>query len=705
MASKELTVRRQHSPVRRFASAPARGLKALTRMVFGANAGLVWRFLPRSQFDYEREIGDGMQSSVLMAPILWMARTFPEAPLIVLDADGEEVERHPMVQKLRRPNPFYSGIALWMATLISWIIDGNGYWIKIGNQAGTGIAELWYAPHWTMQPKSDKPDVFITHYNYTVGGQVIRLETDEVVHFRYGLDPKNPRKGLSPIGSLLREIFTDDEAAAFTASLLRNLGIPGLIVSPEAGAGAPSPEDVQATKEYVDEEFAGDRRGKPLVMSGATKVQQFGFSPEQMQMREIRRIPEERVTAILGMPAVVVGLGAGLDRSTFANYKEAREAAYESNIIPSQRLFAEELRHQLLPDFEDQPEPFEVAFDLRQVRVLQDDRNNEAERVSRLYTAGVIVRAEARKAIGEEVTDNDNVYAVPITTVITPADEAGAPPRPTDDDTAKRRQARIKARQQDISDRLISQFAKDRDVLWPVFATELETDLDGLGRNAADAYERIEPKHRKAADTGDSTVVAEIVGALEIGDWKDKTLRARLQTQYLRTAGATVDTINLVTELGVMLPDPVQQKIIEAGGSRQGLIDIDEQVKDAIFRALADGREAGDGPVAIARRIRQYVPAGRFVNAGPKYRAELIARTETIVAQRLSSIAAYRATDTVKACEIRDGLLADSDAECEARDGDVVSFDDAESLALSEHPLGTLAFSPVVATAGDLEDA
>jgi hypothetical protein len=33
------------------------------------------------------------------------------------------------------------------------------------------------------------------------------------VHFRFGLDPDDPRKGYSPLKSVLREVFTDDEAA------------------------------------------------------------------------------------------------------------------------------------------------------------------------------------------------------------------------------------------------------------------------------------------------------------------------------------------------------------------------------------------------------------------------------------------------------------------------------------------------------------
>jgi len=41
-------------------------------------------FSPRSRrIDSAREVGDGLDSSVVMAPILWIARTFTESPLSV----------------------------------------------------------------------------------------------------------------------------------------------------------------------------------------------------------------------------------------------------------------------------------------------------------------------------------------------------------------------------------------------------------------------------------------------------------------------------------------------------------------------------------------------------------------------------------------------------------------------------------------------
>src|SRR5919205_4526084 len=279
---------------------PIRGIQRLLKMVFRRNPIRIFA-LARSAVDWLKEVGDGTSSSTVMAPVLWLARTFPEAPPSLWTHIGggreEQVYDHPMLRLLQRPNQFYTGVILWMATLIDWVVDGNGYWLKIRNGAGV-VVELWWVPHWLIEPKSDPndPSLFIAWYEYRPGwAEPIKIAPEDVVHFRFGLDGDDPRKGYSPLKSVLREVFTDDEAAAFTASLLRNMGVPGLIVSPKSDTPPPQ-EDIDAAKVYLKEAFSGDRRGEPLVMAGPTDVEQFGFSPEQLVLKDIRRIPEERVS-------------------------------------------------------------------------------------------------------------------------------------------------------------------------------------------------------------------------------------------------------------------------------------------------------------------------------------------------------------------------------------------------------------------------
>lgn len=414
-----------------FLSALRSAPRALLNMVFGQSSSMRSFFQPLSRVDFASQVGDGTSSSTVMAPLQWIMRTFPEAPvgLWMTDDKGQEEQvlarDSAFLRMMRRPNPHYSGSVLMQATILDINVDGNGYWIKIYDTSGK-VREYWWAPHWTMTPKGDGKN-FITHYEYKPGqAKPLFFPPSAVVHFRFGLDGDNPKQGRSPLKSVLREVYTDDEAANFTASLLRNMGVPGLLVSPDTGANAPSEEDAKAVKAYIGEKFTGDNRGTPLVMSGPTKVEQFGFSPEQLLLKDLRRVPEERVSAVTGVPAVVAGLGAGLDRSTFTNFVEARQAAYEQAIIPSQTQMSEDLWFQALPDFLPESEIWSarVGFDYSRVRVLQEDQDKLGRRMVGLVNGGVAKRSEARLAMGLKpaADGSDDVYIIQSSNVIVPAD-------------------------------------------------------------------------------------------------------------------------------------------------------------------------------------------------------------------------------------------------------------------------------------------
>jgi phage portal protein BeeE len=124
-----------------------------------------------------------------------------------------------------------------------------------------------------------------------------------------------------------------------------------------------------------------------------------------MDLTAIRRMPEERITALLGVPASVAGLGAGLDRNTFSNSEKEDDKAWHNNIIPSQRRFAATLQLHLLPLL-GTPATERVSFDLSQVKALQDDASALYDRLAVAYNSGWLKRGEARQAAGWTPADD-----------------------------------------------------------------------------------------------------------------------------------------------------------------------------------------------------------------------------------------------------------------------------------------------------------
>lgn len=381
--------------------------------------------VPGSNFNYSSAVGNTLRNSAVLACINWIKRKFPEAQIGVeafstTNQKYQHVPNHPLTLLINKPNRFYSGLLLWQATLTDYNITGNAYWLKVRNRLGK-VVELWYIPSFLIEPYTelDSPN-FVDYYRYNND----RVAVEDIVHFRFGLDSENITKGLSPLMSAIREVFMDNEATNFGAALLRNMGIPGIIISPEflpqnlgvaIDFGAP---EAKAIKDEFKNNFTGDKRGDPLVTSTGLKVIQLSFTPEQMNLKELHRLPEERISAVLGVPAVVAGLGAGLDRSTFANMQEAREMAVEANILPTQQLFCAELNSQLLYEFEES-DNYRTYFDNSAMRELQQDLNALHERARNDYQMGIIKRSEAREMTGRVVTPEDEIYvhelAAPIT--------------------------------------------------------------------------------------------------------------------------------------------------------------------------------------------------------------------------------------------------------------------------------------------------
>ena len=375
-----------------------------------------------SNRNFATEVGELTDSSAVMCCLQWIVRVWPESPLAVYqeteDGKPSVVPRHPMAELIANPSPDYSSASLWMGTLLSWWLDGNAYWYLTRNRF-LGPVQIRYLPHYNIRPRwPQNGSQFISHYEYAIEGKTFDIPKEDIIHFRYGFDPRNERLGLSPVRAVLREVFTDNEAANYSATILKNMGAVPALISPDPqvfkeSAAVISKDAAEHLKDRWQRATTGDERGKPLVQSVPVKIQggqDFAFSPEQLAIREVRKIPEERVSSAFGIPAVVVGLGAGLDRSTYNNVKEAREQAYESCIIPTQSLFAQELDRRLLPEWTEDPR-YSTGFDLSRVRVLSEDQDQLMKRAVLGYEKGIGTRGEMRTIAGlKDRGAEDDVY-------------------------------------------------------------------------------------------------------------------------------------------------------------------------------------------------------------------------------------------------------------------------------------------------------
>lgn len=341
------------------------------------------------------------------------AITEPELKIRRVKADGsyEEVKNSKILSILARPNKFCSWRLLLQATAYSYKMDGNAYWLKVRSLATKQVVELWYVPHWAMRPMCEigKEDSdFISYYEMITVRGTKRVPVEDVVHFRMGIDPADPKVGLSPMKSLVKEYRADNSASDYAFSTLENMGVTGGVISPDVSLPDDvSPKFIESLREQIQQKTTGKNRGRFLGLSIPVKFQQFGLSPKDVEVSTLRRIPEERISAVLNVPAIVAGLGAGLERSTFSNMAEARKHFTQKCLKPIWEVIAEEINLQLLPDFNGKfsltsSETDEVWFDLSKVQDLQEDQDALHKRYREDFISNLTTLGESRAALGFE---------------------------------------------------------------------------------------------------------------------------------------------------------------------------------------------------------------------------------------------------------------------------------------------------------------
>lgn len=623
-----------------------------------------------------------LDANVVMAPIQWGMRQMVEAPLVAV-REGEQIESEAL-NIWENPNEFYSGVQMEIAILMSLWVEGNAYIIKV-RQSTTRIKELWYIPHWMIKPKSDSQYKLVEYYDYELSDS--HIPPEDVIHIRYGIDPNDMRLGLSPIRSALREIFTDEEAANFASAVLGNQGFPGVIISP--GSDRPIPgKDVQEMKEYFKDNYGGDLRGEPFVVGAPTKVEQIQWDPEKINLSALRNIPEERITALLGIPAAVVGFGTGLEQTKVgATMSELRKLAYENAIIPTQTLMLEALNKSLLPEYETGSD-VKLDYDLSDVRVLQEDEGKKIERLNTAVTGGWLTVSEAQREAGYEVDETQNIYLRGLTTVEVPATKwlvAGRSLKTDGDITDANRQ-------------YWEHINNEKLIMAKVFRDQLIDQFSQFAEIVSEEFSELAEKRGLASRKIDE----DVLGEMAVGQALERMPREdvlKYGGQYISITRRTIDSLNQFFGLGVDLTDEIEIAMINVARDRTHLIDLSGQSKDAVNRAIKAGREAGEGIFSISQRIQDEVGAGPWRTK--EIRGEVIARTETAYAQNKATLEAGKASGAQYYRVIDAQIPADRPHPdscgiiCSEINGQVVAAADVDYLNSCEHPNGTRSFVPL----------
>lgn len=363
------------------------------------------------------------QNPIVYSGVMYLARSIAGSPVRTFDEDGSPLKTDRIRELLKVTNVRDNELQLWVLMTIWKMCAGNAYWHKVRNGAGQ-VIELWPLRPDRVGVIPDR-ELVIGAYVYSVAGERFIVAPQDLLHFSTARS-QDDFFGFAPLAAARQAIGTDNEATSYANALLVNSAIPGVVVTTETILNKQKSQRLRAmwTKRY-----GGQNRGVPAFLQKGMDVKIVGLDLKELAFTELTNTQEARILSVVGIPPILTGAAAGLERSTYANYEQARAAFWETTAPWWQSEFAAAINHD--PDLRPAPTTM-VAFDNSKTPAFTAKREAAWDRVTKAVGNKPIISVnEARAELGLPKSDDPehDEIAKPEPPPA-PGDDPNGPPKP-----------------------------------------------------------------------------------------------------------------------------------------------------------------------------------------------------------------------------------------------------------------------------------
>lgn len=267
-----------------------------------------------------------------------VASTAASVPWLLYQANGEEIDCHPLLDLLDHPNPTQDGIGFLESVFINLQIAGNAYIEAVEPRDGLGPTELYVLRSDRMKVIPG-PQGLPQGYEYNVGGRLTRWGVDPltgrgpILHIKH-YHPLDDWYGMAPLEAAMLSVDQHNAASAWNQALLNQGARPSgaLVFAPKEGPASLSDDQVQRLRDELDQHYQGQSNaGRPLILEGGLDWREMSLSPKEMDWLAGRDAAARDIALAFGVPVQLIGIQGA---QTYANMQEARMALYEETVLP-----------------------------------------------------------------------------------------------------------------------------------------------------------------------------------------------------------------------------------------------------------------------------------------------------------------------------------------------------------------------------------
>lgn len=294
--------------------------------------------------------------------------------------DRVELDEHPLAMMLGiEPNPGLTAYRLWDGTVSDLGIYDYALWRKL-RAAGPGSRVVGVARVSVMSVIPDwEPGTGLLRGFRLATGEVV--DPGEFVIFP-GYDPLGGL-GVSPLETLRSLLMEEFEAQRNRTGMWRAASRRGGVI--ERPLEAPEWSDEARTTFRADWDATttgATNSGKTAVLEDGMVYKDSAFSPEEAQYIQGRKLLREEVASAYHIPPPMIGI---LEHGTYANVEESHKQLYQDTMQPTLDRLEQEVRLQLLPEFEAFDSKHRIYFEFN----IRDKLKGSFEEESKIGVSAV----------------------------------------------------------------------------------------------------------------------------------------------------------------------------------------------------------------------------------------------------------------------------------------------------------------------------
>ena len=612
--------------------------------------------------------------------------------------ESVEIDDDPALDVIYRANNAMSRFDLINLTFQYLELTGEAPWFIAFKNGKPDQIILLRPDRITIKPGSNGE--MIGGYKYRVysdgGMKEVDLEPEEVVFLKYA-DPNLPLRGKGPLQAAAITYDLDNYAEKWNSQFFKNSASPSAALQTDKVLA----KDVRKRLEAkIRENYQGEENAhKTMILENGLKWEQISLSQKDMDFIEQQRFSRDKILAIFRVPRTALGITDDVNR---ANAEATDYVFAKRTIKPKMMRFVEQLNEFYLPLFGETDKYFDFEDPVPQ-NVDQDIKKAESG-----INSGYMTVNEAREIMGLDAIEGGDELREPMS--FNPILGLIAPKktnRPSRKQMHYHKAHNRKKEEKEKQEKVITQVVEESVI--PIVYNYLKEKSSTLKTKKHNQPfkegSREEIKNRKYEFQEKQLTIAQqyeekIIGRLNTVFNKQKEITLRQieaedkphldisveVNRYLETLKPTMvammkDQAYLSFQLlGVNTPFNDNPKAAKPLTFLQRLAryfeirtfrfatEVAKETNKKLRDHFAEGLQKGESIPQLKGRISS------LFDDMAVYRAERIARTESILASNFATEEAYKESGVVEAKEWLTARDERTDDECAALDGKIVKL-------------------------------